>query len=204
MKIGVLAIQGDVLEHVIMMDEVLNKKNISTKTVQVRSPDQLEELDGLIIPGGESTVMSRFSSEKRFGNTLISKIQEKVKNGMAIFGTCAGTIMVSKTSSDMFVKEFKQTILELMDIEVIRNRYGRQRESFEMELNVDSLGKKPFPGVFIRAPIIAKAAKNVEVLCSNSKEIFAAKQGKILAVTFHPELTDDTRFHELFLELVLM
>ena len=202
-KIGVLAIQGDVLEHVLMMDEVLKRKKILSKTILVRTPEQLEELDGLIIPGGESTVMSRFSSEERFGNTLIAKIQEKVNKGMAIFGTCAGAIMVSKTSSDMFVKDFKQTILELMDIEVVRNRYGRQRESFEMDLVIEKIGSKPFPGVFIRAPIITKAGKEVEILSSNSKEIFAAKQNKCLAVTFHPELTDDTRFHEYFLNIIL-
>ena len=146
--------------------------------------------------------MSRLVSEMRFGDKLINKIKEKVKNGLAIFGTCAGTIMLSKTSSDNVVKEFSQTILELMDIEVVRNKYGRQQKSFEKELLIDVLGKKPFPGIFIRAPIITSVKKNVEVLSRNSEEIFAAKQDKLLAVTFHPELTHDFRFHEYFLKLI--
>ena len=202
-NIGVLAIQGDVLEHVEMMDEVLANKNIKSKTIWVKRPDQLDNLDGLIIPGGESTVMSRMVDEKRFGEKLIQKIQAKVKDGMAIFGTCAGTIMLSKTSADNVVKGFTQTILELMDIDVIRNKYGRQQDSFELDLNITTFNKKPFLGVFIRAPVIKSAGKNVEILCRNSEEIFAAKQGKLLATTFHPELTDDTRFHELFLDMIL-
>jgi len=201
--IGVLAIQGDVLEHVLMMDDVLAKKGIPAKTVRVKTPEQLEKIDGLIIPGGESTVMSRFIEEKRFDEKLINLIQDKAKNGMALFGTCAGTIMLSKSSTDKVVKGFTQTLLELMDIDVLRNKYGRQQESFELDLTIQGFGKKSFPGVFIRAPIIKTAAKNVEVLCRTTEEIYAAKQGKLLAVTFHPELTDDTRFHELFLEIVL-
>jgi len=201
--IGVLAIQGDVLEHVLMMNDVLAKKNITTKTILVKTPEQLEKVDGLIIPGGESTVMSRFIAEKRFNEKLIKTIQEKAKNGMALFGTCAGTIMLSKTSTDNVVKGFTQSLLELMDIDVLRNKYGRQQDSFEMDLAIEGFGKNPYPGVFIRAPIIKSAVKNVEILCRNSEEIFAAKQGKLLAVTFHPELTDDTRFHELFLSMVL-
>ncbi len=200
--IGVLAVQGDVLEHVNMMNEVLKKNGYKPNTIWVKKPEEIELLDGLIIPGGESTVMSRLVSEMRFGDKLINKIKEKVKNGLAIFGTCAGTIMLSKTSSDNVVKEFSQTILELMDIEVVRNKYGRQQKSFEKELLIDVLGKKPFPGVFIRAPIITSVKKNVEVLCRNSEEIFAAKQDKLLAVTFHPELTHDFRFHEYFLKLI--
>ena len=202
-KIGVLAIQGDVLEHVLMMDEVLASKNIQTKTIHVKKPEHLEGLDGLIVPGGESTVMSRFIDEKRFNTNLIKVIQEKAKNGMALFGTCAGTIMLSKTSADNVVKDFKQSLLELMDIDVLRNKYGRQQDSFEKDLTIDGFGKKQYPGVFIRAPIIKSAGKNVDILCRNSEEIFVAKQGKLLAVTFHPELTDDTRFHELFLNLIL-
>lgn len=202
-QIGVLAVQGDVLEHVLMMNEVLEKNNIPTKTVLVKHPDQIDKLNGLIIPGGESTVMSRLVSEKRFGEKLIKKIQAKVKTGLAIFGTCAGTIMLAKSSTDYVVKEFSQTILELMDIEVIRNKYGRQQDSFEKQLDIQELGKTPYPGVFIRAPIIKNAKADVEILAKNSKEIYAAKQGKLLAVTFHPELTDDTRFHEYFLKLVL-
>lgn len=201
--IGVLALQGDVLEHLEMMDEVLAKKKIQTKTIAVKKPEQLEQLDGLIIPGGESTVMSRLTSEKRFSEILLEQIKKKAKDGMAIFGTCAGSIMLSKSSSDKVVKEFSQKILELMDIEVIRNKYGRQQDSFEKELEISILGKNPYPGVFIRAPIITKAGKNVEVLSKNGKEIYAAKQDKFLAVTFHPELTDDTRFHELFLNMIL-
>lgn len=202
-QIGVLAVQGDVLEHVNMMNEVLDKKGIKSKTILVRKPEQIEQLDGLIIPGGESTVMSRLVSEIRFDNKLVNTIREKVKNGMAILGTCAGTIMLSKTSKDHVVKDFSQVILELMDIDVIRNKYGRQQVSFELPITIEGFGKQPFPGVFIRAPVITSVGKNVDILARNSEEIFAAKQGKLLAATFHPELTDDMRFHEYFLNLIL-
>jgi len=202
-QIGVLAVQGDVLEHVNMMNEILHKKGIKSKTILVRKPEQIEQLDGLIIPGGESTVMSRLVSEMRFDNKLVDTIREKVKNGMAILGTCAGTIMLSKTSKDHVVKDFSQVLLELMDIDVIRNKYGRQQVSFELPITIEGFGKQPFPGVFIRAPVITSVGKNVEILSRNSEEIFAAKQGKLLAATFHPELTDDMRFHEYFLNLIL-
>lgn len=202
-QIGVLAVQGDVLEHVNMMNEILHKKGIKSKTILVRKPEQIEQLDGLIIPGGESTVMSRLVSEMRFDNKLVDTIREKVKNGMAILGTCAGTIMLSKTSKDHVVKDFSQVLLELMDIDVIRNKYGRQQVSFELSITIEGFGKQPFPGVFIRAPVITSVGKNVEILSRNSEEIFAAKQGKLLAATFHPELTDDMRFHEYFLNLIL-
>ncbi len=202
-QIGVLAVQGDVLEHVNMMNEVLEKKGIKSKTILVRKPEQIEQLDGLIIPGGESTVMSRLVSEMRFDNKLVNTIREKVKNGMAILGTCAGTIMLSKTSKDHVVKDFSQVILELMDIDVIRNKYGRQQVSFELPITIEGFGKQPFPGVFIRAPVITSVGKNVDILARNSEEIFAAKQGKLLAATFHPELTDDMRFHEYFFNLIL-
>ncbi|MCK5158119.1 MAG: pyridoxal 5'-phosphate synthase glutaminase subunit PdxT [Candidatus Heimdallarchaeota archaeon] len=202
-QIGVLAVQGDVLEHVNMMNEILHKKGIKSNTILVRKPEQIEQLDGLIIPGGESTVMSRLVSEMRFDNKLVDTIREKVKNGMAILGTCAGTIMLSKTSKDYVVKDFSQVLLELMDIDVIRNKYGRQQVSFELPITIEGFGKQPFPGVFIRAPVITSVGKNVEILARNSEEIFAAKQGKLLAATFHPELTDDMRFHEYFLDLIL-
>ncbi|MHA1186108.1 MAG: pyridoxal 5'-phosphate synthase glutaminase subunit PdxT [Candidatus Heimdallarchaeota archaeon] len=200
--IGVLAVQGDVLEHVLMMDEVLKKKNIDSKTILVKRPEQLDEIDGLIIPGGESTIMSRLITEMRFGDKLIQKIRTRVKDGMGVFGTCAGAIMMAKTSSDQVVKEFKQALLELMDITVIRNRYGRQQESFEKELDIPALGKQAFPGVFIRAPVITATKGDAEVLCGNAKEIYAVKQGKLLAITFHPELTGDTRIHEYFLQII--
>jgi len=200
--IGVLAIQGDVLEHVLMMDEVLKKKSIETKTILVKKPEQLDEIDGLIIPGGESTIMSRFIAEKRFNDKLIQKIRKRVKDGMGIFGTCAGTIMMAKTSTDQVVKEFKQALLELMDITVIRNKYGRQQNSFEKELTITTIGKQAFPGVFIRAPVITSAKSDAEILCGDSKEIYAVRQGKLLAVTFHPELTADTRIHEYFLQML--
>ncbi|NHK31354.1 MAG: pyridoxal 5'-phosphate synthase glutaminase subunit PdxT [Asgard group archaeon] len=202
MQIGVLAVQGDVLEHVEMMDEVLAKNNCQVKTIRVRSPEQLEKLDGLIIPGGESTVMSRLIDEKRFGKKLIDKIREKVKKGMAIFGTCAGTIMLSKTSTDKVVKGFTQKLLELMDIEVLRNTYGRQQDSFERDLQVNTLGKKPFRGIFIRAPVILSAKNNVQILAQDKEGIYATQQDKLLAVTFHPELTDDIRFHEYFFKII--
>jgi 5'-phosphate synthase pdxT subunit len=201
--IGILAVQGDVLEHEEMMTEVLKEKELDHKIVRVRRAEEISELDGLIIPGGESTVMSRFSSEKIAEKTLKQTIQNEVKNGLAVFGTCAGCIMLANKTRDSNVKDFTQNTLELIDITVERNSYGRQRDSFEAPITIKGIGDDPYPGVFIRAPLIVSASDDCQVLSSNGESIYAVQQGKQLAVTFHPELTDDFRLHNYFLSLIL-
>jgi len=188
MKIGVLASQGAFAEHI----ATLNK--LDTEAIQVRLPAELKGLDGLIIPGGESTTISLLMSSY----DLLSKVSGMAKEGMPIFGTCAGMIMMAKN-----IRGNSTHTLDIMDITVKRNAFGRQVDSFETELSVPALGKKSFPAVFIRAPVIENCDKSVEVLAKlNDGKIVAVRQQKMLATAFHPELTDDLRFHRYFLDTV--
>jgi len=190
MKIGVLALQGAFAEHI----AVLKRLNVDARPV--RLPHQLEGLDGLIIPGGESTTITKLMASYK----LRSKIAELASNNFPIFGTCAGMIVLaSELSSNGSVKP-----TGAMGIKVDRNAFGRQVDSFETELSIPALGKKPFVGVFIRAPLIESVGKGVEVLARLSDgTIVAARQDKLLVCAFHPELTDDPRFHHYFLDIVL-
>ena len=188
MKIGVLASQGDFAEHI----DVL--KRLGVEAVPVRLPRELEGLDGLIIPGGESTSISRLMLDYN----LMDKIRDSARNGLPVFGTCAGMILLAGELADSYPKP-----LGLLDITVKRNAFGRQRESFEAELSIPVLGEKPFPGVFIRAPLIERANGKTEVLARLSDgTTVAVRQGNLLAAAFHPELTDDPRFHQYFLDIV--
>ncbi len=187
-KIGVLASQGAFAEHIASLDK------LDVEAVQVRLPGELKGIDGLIIPGGESTTISLLMSSY----DLLSKISNLAKEGMPLFGTCAGMIMMAKN-----IKGNSTHTLGLMDITVKRNAFGRQVDSFETELDIPVLGKKSFPAVFIRAPLIASCEKPVEVLAKlKDGTIVAARQGKMLATAFHPELTDDLRVHKYFLDIV--
>jgi pyridoxal 5'-phosphate synthase pdxT subunit len=189
MKIGVLALQGDFAEHQVMLEK------LGSEVVQVRLPGDLQGLNGLIIPGGESTTIGKLATE--FG--LIEPLRQFGLEH-AIWGTCAGAIFLSKDARR------NQPLLRLMDIVVERNAFGRQVDSFEVSLNVPALTKEgsnaPYHAVFIRAPLIESVGKGVEVLASlEDGRIVAAQQGCLLATSFHPELTDDDRFHRYFMEL---
>ncbi len=187
MKIGVLASQGAFAEHI----KTLHKLDI--EVVPVRLPEELKGLDGLILPGGESTTISKLMD----AYDLMHRISSLAKQGMPIFGTCAGMILLAKKISGN-----NTTSLGLMDITVKRNAFGRQVDSFETDLKVPALGKVPFPAVFIRAPVIESCEKDVEVLARlDDNTIVAVKQGKLLATAFHPELTNDLRFHQYFLDI---
>ncbi|MBI5159589.1 pyridoxal 5'-phosphate synthase glutaminase subunit PdxT [Candidatus Micrarchaeota archaeon] len=186
MKVGVVGVQGAVSEHL----EMLAKAN--AEGVWVRKKEQLNSIDGLVIPGGESTAISKLMSE----SNLFEKVKEMGTSGTPVFGTCAGLIMLAK-KGDAQVEKTGTRLLELMDVEVNRNAFGRQRESFEAELEVDGVGK--FPCVFIRAPAITKAFGECKQLATYNKYIVAAQERNLLATAFHPELTQDTRMHKLFL-----
>lgn len=189
-KIGVLAIQGDFAEHLVML------RRLGAETAEVRLPAHLDGLDGLIIPGGESTTIGKLSED--FG--LLEPLR-KFGRVHAVWGTCAGAIFLSKDARR------SQPLLGLMDIIVERNAFGRQVDSFEADLDIAALKKAdrqggPFHAVFIRAPIIEAVHGEARVLCSlGDGRIVAAQQGKLLATSFHPELTPDPRFHEYFLAL---
>jgi len=188
MRIGVLASQGAFAEHI----DILHQ--LEVEALPVRLPSELRGWDGLIIPGGESTSISRLMVDYN----LVSEIKNLAKSGLPILGTCAGMILLAREILDSDVEP-----LGLMDITVRRNAFGRQRESFETEIDIPVLGEKPFPGVFIRAPIIEQANSGVEILTrlTNGTSV-AARQGKILASAFHPELTNDLRFHQYFLSII--
>jgi pyridoxal 5'-phosphate synthase pdxT subunit len=187
MKIGILAIQGDFAEHIVML------KRLGVETAEVRLPRHLEGLDGLIVPGGESTTIGKLSVD--FG--LLEPLRE-FGNAHAIWGTCAGAIFLSKDARR------NQPLLGIMDITVMRNAFGRQVDSFEADLEIAALKPAgPYHAVFIRAPIIGSVSGDASVLATlPDGRIVAARQGNLLASSFHPELTQDTRFHEYFLSLV--
>ena len=186
MKIGILALQGAFREHEQML------RGLGCDTVQVRREHELEELDGLIIPGGESTTIGKLMFEWN----LFNRIRELGLGGLPIFGTCAGLIMLAKDIVDS-----DQPRLGLMDMLAHRNAFGRQVDSFEADLKITGLAQ-PYRGVFIRAPYIKEVRDGVEVLSKYEDKIIFARQGKFLAAAFHPELTDDDRVHRIFLELI--
>jgi pyridoxal 5'-phosphate synthase pdxT subunit len=190
MKIGVLALQGDFAEHIVML------RRLEVEPVEVRLPEHLKGLDGLIIPGGESTTIGKLAVAYDLMEPLRLFGQRH-----AIWGTCAGAIFLSKDVSR------DQPLLGLMDIKVERNAFGRQLDSFEADLDIPELKQvtgtvNPYHAIFIRAPIIESVSGDTKVLSTvPDGRIVAAQQGHLLATSFHPELTDDTRFHEYFLSL---
>lgn len=180
-SIGVLALQGDFSEHVVAL------KKIGAEAREVRTPEDLAQVDALIIPGGESTVISRLMD--RWG--LRGPITERASQGMPAWGTCAGLILMAGRITDNSIRS-----LDLMDIDVQRNAYGRQTDSFETDLHIPILGNDPMHAVFIRAPIIRRMAPAVQVLAKlGDGTPVAIRQGNLIGSTFHPELTPDTRFH---------
>lgn len=188
MRIGVLAVQGAFIEH----DKIL--AHIGAEPVEVRLPRHLEGLDGLVIPGGESTTIGKVAH--RWG--LLEPIRAFAQSGRPLWGTCAGMILMAKEVTDAVPG---QPILSLMDITVRRNAFGRQVDSFEADLDIPVLGESPFRAVFIRAPLIERVGDGVEVLARlDDGAIIAARQGNLLATAFHPELTEDDRFHRYFVE----
>lgn len=190
-KIGLLALQGDFVEHAAIL------KKLGVEIWEVRLPTDLQGLDGLIIPGGESTTIGKLAQD--FG--LMQPLREFGREH-AIWGTCAGSIFLSKDARR------SQPLLGLMDIQVERNAFGRQVDSFEIDLTVECLRafqaeNPPFRAIFIRAPLIESVGKDVEVLaCLPDGRKVAARQARWLATSFHPELTADDRFHRYFLELI--
>ncbi|GGJ07135.1 pyridoxal 5'-phosphate synthase subunit PdxT [Alicyclobacillus cellulosilyticus] len=187
MNIGVIALQGAFVEH----QKALARLGVSS--VLVKRRQHLAGLDGLIIPGGESTSIGRLMREY----DLLEPIRDLAQHGMPMLGTCAGMIILAKRISGG-----EEPHVAVMDVEVARNSFGRQRESFEADLDIPVLGSRPFPAVFIRAPHIVSVGPNVEVLATYQDRIVAVQEGHLLALSFHPELTDDDRIHAYFLDLV--
>ncbi len=187
-KIGVLALQGAVSEHLERLERLGN-----VEALAVKYAEELEGLDGLVIPGGESTAIGLLL--KNYG--LIMPIQEKVRGGMGVWGTCAGMILLAKELADDDTQH-----LGLMDICVRRNAYGRQLESFSTQAQVPDVSEKPVPLVFIRAPYVERAGKDVKILLTVRGNIVACRERNMLATSFHPELTDDLSFHRYFVNQI--
>jgi pyridoxal 5'-phosphate synthase pdxT subunit len=189
MKIGVLALQGAFAEHIRVL------RRLDVEALEVRLPEQLEGLDGLIIPGGESTTFNILMQNYSFEEPLA----RMAKNGFPMYGTCAGMIMLAKELVDA------RGVMPIgaMDIKVRRNAFGRQVDSFEADVPIEALGKEPFHCVFIRAPLIEWVSKKIKVLARlDNGEVIAARQGKMLVTSFHPELTNDARFHRYFIDII--
>lgn len=189
LKIGVLAMQGAFEEHIKML------RNMGIEAVEVRLKEQLDDLDGLIIPGGESTTIGKMLIRY----DMLEKLKQKGQDGFPIFGTCAGMIMLSGDIKDGLPG---QPGLDLLNASVVRNAFGRQVDSFESELEVPALGEKLFPAVFIRAPLIIGIKNNARVLARFQDRIVAVEEGNLLATAFHPELTGDDRFHRYFVDMI--
>lgn len=186
MKVGVLALQGAVAEHIRSLEAA------GAEAVAVKRVEQLEELNGLVIPGGESTTIGKLM--RKYG--FMEAIREFSKQGKPLFGTCAGLIVLAER-----IEGQEEAHLQLMDMTVARNAFGRQRESFETDLEVKGIDE-PIRAVFIRAPLIKSVGAGVEVLSTYKDEIVTARQGTLLAASYHPELTDDYRLHAYFLDMV--
>ncbi|MDR2624283.1 MAG: pyridoxal 5'-phosphate synthase glutaminase subunit PdxT [Methanobrevibacter sp.] len=193
-KIGILNLQGAVSEHLAMTKKAINKMDISCQADVVRYNDEVDKCDGIIISGGESTVIGKLIRERRIDESL-------KENEIPVFGTCAGMVLMSKKT------DHDQDVFNMIPMEVERNSFGSQKNSFEKEIEI--LGSS-FHGIFIRAPVVKKICNenlngvdNVEILSKIDNKIIAVKQNKNIALSFHPELTEDTRLHEYYLKEVL-
>lgn len=189
-RIGVLALQGDFEAHLRMLSEV------GAESIAVRLPEQLLEIDGIIIPGGESTTIGKLMVVYNLKDVLLKKIQE----GVPVWGTCAGLILLAKETDNALAG---QPLLASMHIRVRRNAFGSQRESFETDLSVPVLGEAPFHAFFIRGPLVEEVGPETEVLATlDDGTIVAVREGTLLGTAFHPEISGDTRFHQYFLRIV--
>jgi len=187
--VGVLALQGDFAEHRHAIERA------GARSVEIRHLRDLEEIDALIIPGGESTTINKFDDS--FGGKVFATINEYGKKGMPIYGTCMGSIVLASQ-----IESMNQKSTGLMDITVRRNAYGPQKKSFETMLEIKELGAEPYLAIFIRAPQIVATGNGVTVMATVNDTIAMARQGNLLVTTFHPEITDDLRVHQYFLSMV--
>jgi 5'-phosphate synthase pdxT subunit len=196
----VLGIQGDIEENVLSTEETLKQQNLRGTVESVRYSESIEEIDGLILPGGESTVIGNLLSIQ---GKVFQTIEKRINGGMPVLGTCAGLIMLSKRTYDRVVGETKQKLFGVLDVVIERNAFGRQNESFEADLDIPLLGTDPFKGIFIRAPIINNIGENIIILTKLNDKIVGVKQNNIIGTSFHPELSADNRIHELFVKDIL-
>ena len=198
--IGVLGVQGDIEENIAATKDTLKHMRVKGSVESVRYSEEIEKVDSLIIPGGESGVISLLVAIQ---GGAFQTVKRLVSNGMPVMGTCAGMIILSKHAYDRVVGETKQQLMGNLDIVVERNAFGRQNDSFEVDLQIPFLGKDDFKCVFIRSPIVREVGKEVEVIATFNNKIVAVKQKNIFGTSFHPELSGDDRLHRQFIRTVL-
>lgn len=199
-NIGILALQGDIEENIVATRDAMSSLSLNAYTTPVRYQKELESVDGLIIPGGESTVIGNLLTLK---SGIQTTLQKRLIQGMPAMGTCAGMIVMAKKAYDSVVGEMNQQLLGVLDIVVERNSFGRQNESFEANLPIDGLEGEDFRGVFIRAPSVTQVGTNVKILGRFAEKVVAVQQGNIIGTSFHPELSGDLRFHKLLVSLIM-
>ncbi len=200
LKIGVLSIQGDIEENILSCRAALNESGVTGKVVKVKSYEEILDVDGLIIPGGESTVISILMSLNQSNWELLN---QRIVEGLPVLATCAGMILLANRVQDKTIGDTKQKLLKNLDITVERNAFGRQHESFETDLNIPIIGEKPFKAVFIRGPVVTEAGKDVKTIAKYNNKIVAVQQNNIIGTSFHPELTEDNRIHAYFIKSIL-
>ena len=193
-SIGVLGIQGDIEENLTATRNALKDMEIVGDVTKVIYPEQIERIDGLILPGGESTVISSLIAIHHGG--IFGAIKRVISDGLPTLGTCAGMIMLSRRAYDRVVGDTKQQLLGNLDIEVERNAFGRQSDSFELDLEIPLIGKGSFRGIFIRSPVVKKIGNDVSVLAKINGKIVGVKYNNIIGTAFHPELSGDIRLHK--------
>jgi len=197
-NVGILSVQGDVEENFNATRIAFDELGIDGTVTNVKTPDQISNIDGLILPGGESTTIGQLS----LINGSLKQVQEKIESGMPVLGICAGLILLSKKVKDRVVGNTEQPLLDLLDVSVERNSFGRQKDSFEAEISLDPINISKFNGVFIRAPSISELGNNVKTISKFNEKIIAVKQDNILATSFHPELTSDASLHKHFINMI--
>jgi 5'-phosphate synthase pdxT subunit len=197
--IGVLGFQGDIEENVAATKQAMQEMQVDGAVKVIKYPHEFEEIDGLVMPGGESTVQSTLAAIQQ----SLPVIKKRISEGMPVLGTCAGMIMLSKRAFDRVVGDTKQKLMGNLDIVIERNAFGRQGDSFETELEIPSFGREPFKGVFIRAPAVSEVGSGVEVVARFNNRVVAVKQGNIIGTAFHPELSGDNRVHRQVLQMAI-
>ena len=197
--IGVLGFQGDIEENVAATRQAMKELDVDGTVKTVRYPEEFENIDGLVMPGGESTVQSTLAAIQQ----SLPVVKKKIGDGMPVLGTCAGMIMLSKRAFDRVIGDTKQKLMGNLDVVIERNAFGRQNDSFETEMDIPAFGKEPFKGVFIRAPAVTEVGKDVEVISRFNNRVVAVKQGNIMGTAFHPELSGDNRVHKQLVQMAV-
>jgi pyridoxal 5'-phosphate synthase pdxT subunit len=200
LKVGVLSIQGDIEENILSCKAALVESGVLGEVVKVKDYHEITEIDGLIIPGGESTAISTMMSLNQPNWKLLN---QRIDEGLPVLATCAGMILLANRVEGKTTGETKQKLLKNLDITVERNAFGRQHESFETDLNIPLIGEAPFKAVFIRGPIVKETGKDVQIIAKYNNKIVAVRQNNIFGTSFHPELTEDNRIHAYFIKSII-